>query len=243
MASTNTVQLVNGVPLPSITFGIKGYVNYDSASRVNNTVSVVGANGGYTITSANSSSYWVGSWTVKGWYQMPSGTTRGTKDISGGEHHANDTFYTSETNFSFSVGASATSVSTRNYGQLNNTSGNKSQSLGVPALGSPSTGTPSVSGIGVTGATINYSGSAGTNATFSSMRLDYGTTTSYGTNQSKSTASGSFVLTNLTPGTTYHYKLTATNGGGKTAATSDLTFTLLPAPNTNAVLLGIIGVM
>ena len=57
-------------------------------------------------------------------------------------------------------------------------------------------------------------------------RVDYGTTTAYGSNVSDSTlvTSHSLTLNSLTCGTTYHYKITSVGSAGS-ASTADATFT------------------
>ena len=57
-------------------------------------------------------------------------------------------------------------------------------------------------------------------------RVDYGTTTSYGSNVSDSTlvTSHSLTLNSLTCGTTYHYQITSTVAPGNSASTGDATF-------------------
>jgi hypothetical protein len=68
--------------------------------------------------------------------------------------------------------------------------------------------------------------------------FQWGTTTNYGSNTpTNDPGTGitnvpvSFALTNLSPGVTYHYLLTAKNAGGMTNG-ADMTFTLLAAPPT-----------
>ena len=73
-----------------------------------------------------------------------------------------------------------------------------------------------------TGATILW-----TTDQFSSSRVDYGTTTSYGTMVSNSTSvlSHSVVLTGLTCNQQYHYKVSSTDANGHTGSSGDNTFT------------------
>jgi len=65
----------------------------------------------------------------------------------------------------------------------------------------------------------------------STSRVDYGTSTSYGSNvySSSLVTSHAITLTSLSPGTTYHYKVTSTRSGYKTAVSSDKTFTTTAA--------------
>jgi CSLREA domain-containing protein len=65
-----------------------------------------------------------------------------------------------------------------------------------------------------------------------SYHFEYGTTTAYGTSTPTTNGSGavSASLSNLTPSTTYHFRLLATNSDGGSAGSSDLTFTTRAAP-------------
>ena len=93
---------------------------------------------------------------------------------------------------------------------------------GVAAvLAAPTAITGPVSAVGPTSATA--SGTVNPNGQSTSWYFEYGTSTSYGKKtSSKSAGSGSAnvqvsgVLTGLSPSTTYHYRLVATNGGGTT---------------------------
>ena len=80
------------------------------------------------------------------------------------------------------------------------------------------------SGIGSTSAAILWT----TNEPANSF-LDYGLTTTYGATLSDATlaTSHSMVLTNLTPGTTYHYRVRSTDAAGNAALSSDRTFQTL----------------
>lgn len=79
-----------------------------------------------------------------------------------------------------------------------------------------------VSGIGTSSATISWNtNNAGTGTVW------YGTSSSYGSSMQSSTTastSQSVTLTNLTPGTLYHFAVTGTDGTS-TATTTDMTFT------------------
>jgi Domain of unknown function (DUF4082)/Bacterial Ig-like domain len=82
-----------------------------------------------------------------------------------------------------------------------------------------------------TSATINWTTNAAANS-----RVDYGTTTAYGSVASDPTmvTSHSASLTGLTASTTYHYKITSQANTGETAATGDFTVTTANAPDTTA---------
>jgi hypothetical protein len=90
--------------------------------------------------------------------------------------------------------------------------------------------------LSVATSSANVTGSLNPNGQSTTYSFQFGTTTGYGfqTNP-QSAGSGSEdqvvsrILTGLRPGTTYHYRLIATNASGTTVGT-DLTFTTLGAP-------------
>jgi hypothetical protein len=106
---------------------------------------------------------------------------------------------------------------------------------GVAAVtAAPTAITGPVSAIGTTSATA--SGTVNPNGQSTTWSFEYGTTTSYGKKTAaRSAGSGATnvqvaaTLTGLAPGTTYHYRLVATNGAG-TARGGDGIFTTSSAP-------------
>ena len=86
-------------------------------------------------------------------------------------------------------------------------------------------GSLSISGVSVsptaTTAVVSWTTSSSANS-----RVDYGTTTAYGSNVSNSTlvTSHSATLSSLTCGTTYHYEITSVDSAGS-SSTADTTFT------------------
>lgn len=109
----------------------------------------------------------------------------------------------------------------------------------TPPPPAPVVTTGSATGVGQTGATIGGTVNAGGVST--TCAVQYGTTTAYGSTAPCSSAlSGSsaapisVALSGLAPGTTYHYRVTATNVSGTTNG-ADATFTTQPRP-TNATL-------
>jgi hypothetical protein len=84
----------------------------------------------------------------------------------------------------------------------------------------PTVTTLAASSTSATGATLN--GTANANGTNSLPTFDFGTTTSYGSNQAaapspvtgSTTTAVSTVLTGLLPSTTYHFRVSASNAGG-----------------------------
>ena len=96
----------------------------------------------------------------------------------------------------------------------------------IPALGSPSGGV-SHSSIGVNSATITGSVSSwGSYATAGSQKIEYGTSTGYGTTVN----SGSHNLTGLSQNTTYYYRYTITNGQGLSSSYTGSFKTLAGTP-------------
>ena len=95
---------------------------------------------------------------------------------------------------------------------------------------SPTINTLSATNITTTSVTLN--GKVNANGSTTIVKFEYGTTTSYGTTVALNNVSGNTLtdvttnITNLTPNTTYHYRLVATNDGGTTTS-SDMTFKTL----------------
>jgi hypothetical protein len=110
------------------------------------------------------------------------------------------------------------------------------------AVSAPVVTTGTASAVSGTGATL-----AGTldpnDAQVSACAFEYGTTTAYGSSEpcaqtpplSSSASPVGATLTGLTPGTTYHFRLSSTNGGG-TSSGADATFTTTAAPVSTPVL-------
>jgi hypothetical protein len=105
------------------------------------------------------------------------------------------------------------------------------------AVSAPGAQTGSV--IDVTGTSATLRGAVNPNGQQTNYTFDWGTTTGYG-QQTPATSAGSGTagkavaanLTGLAPGTTYHYRLSATNASG-TSAGQDRTFTTLPQPTVS----------
>jgi phosphodiesterase/alkaline phosphatase D-like protein len=117
------------------------------------------------------------------------------------------------------------------------TQGLDQQFTTAPAPVAPTVTTAAASGVDDTDATLNGSvNPQGQNVTY---HFEYGTTASYGqstANQalpaSNSTSSVSASLSGLTAGTTYHYRLVASNATGPTNG-ADVTFTTTSPPPPN----------
>ncbi len=98
----------------------------------------------------------------------------------------------------------------------------------------PTAVTTPATGIGPTSATLG--GTVNPNGRSTSVYVEYGTTTSYGSRtSSRSAGSGTSVITvgipvsNLAPGVTYHFRLVATSALGTTRG-ADVAFSTLGAP-------------
>jgi hypothetical protein len=107
----------------------------------------------------------------------------------------------------------------------------------VPAA-SPTVTTKSASSIRDTTATLN--GSVNPLGQSTSAYFEYGTSTSYGAKSAvknvgsgKSSTNVAVGVTGLTPGTTYHFRIAATNATGTTTG-ADQTFTTTGPPGVNA---------
>src|SRR2546423_2453085 len=101
-------------------------------------------------------------------------------------------------------------------------------------VAAPSVTTGSASSVSAT--TVNLNGSVVPNGQETSWHFEFGTSTSYGiATATKSAGSGtsstnvSAAVAGLTPGTTYHYRLVASNAAGTTPG-ADRTFTTAGAP-------------
>jgi len=84
-----------------------------------------------------------------------------------------------------------------------------------------------VSAVAATTATIAWT----VDQTATGMKVDYGTTTAYGSSQAATPASGSGAivanLTGLTTATLYHYRISTTSPSGAVTLSPDMTFTTL----------------
>ncbi len=95
----------------------------------------------------------------------------------------------------------------------------------------PDTTPPQISGVSVTPTGTTALVSWVTNEDANS-RVDYGLTTSYGASATNaaSTLTHSVLVTGLTPTTTYHFKVTSTDGVNDAASTATATFTTNTQP-------------
>jgi trimeric autotransporter adhesin len=118
---------------------------------------------------------------------------------------------------------------------------------GAASQAAPATVTGAVTA--VTGSSATLHGTVDPNGIATTWQFEYGTSTGYGSKapaSPQSAGSGttsqavSTALSGLTPGTAYHYRLTATSTGG-TSVGIDGTFTTLPAPGVTTGSAGAIG--
>jgi hypothetical protein len=116
-----------------------------------------------------------------------------------------------------------------NGGATNSSDRTVITAVGPPAPAMPVVTTLAPTNVGVTEA--NLAGTINPNGVSTAYHFEYGSTTAYGSLTSATDAGTgssavdvSAVLTNLSPGTLYHYRLVATNGGG-TVNGGDMTFT------------------
>lgn len=130
-----------------------------------------------------------------------------------------------------------------NAGGTTNGSDQTFRTLAPPPTPAPSATTGAASGVTPTGATL--AGTVNPNGSATSCRFEYGTTTAYGSSVDCASAPGggasavavSAALSGLSAGTTYHYRLDATNAGGTTNG-ADMTFaTPTPPPGLGTLVL------
>ncbi len=117
----------------------------------------------------------------------------------------------------------------------------------VSTPGAPTATTGAASAIGQTTATLN--GTVNPQGKLTKYHFDYGLTMSYGEKTSEASAGeGSTAevvassLSSLAPGTTYHYRLVATNAADTTEG-ADKTFTTQPAPGAPSASTGTVSAL
>jgi len=102
----------------------------------------------------------------------------------------------------------------------------------------PDTTPPLVNGLAAVSITTNSAIIAFTTSESARSGVEYGLTTSYGSSATNSTLSinHSLQLNGLTPNTTYHYRVHATDASGNRTTSADSSFqtSQIPAPDTNA---------
>lgn len=110
---------------------------------------------------------------------------------------------------------------------------------GALAIAPPIVTTGAASAVANTTATV--AGTVDPSGSATTYSFEYGTTTAYGQQSAPASAGAdgaakpvTAALIGLAPGTTYHFRITADNGGGPTPGT-DATFTTTGAPTTGPV--------
>jgi len=170
--------------------------NAPSITGVAHTPSRTGCSFAFTVTYETNDSK--SSETIQYGTSTSYGSSTTSKSISG--LAANTVYY-------YKITATSTQGRSSTYTNSFRTTGN------VPTLSGVSA-TPSR-----TSATISYNASYDTNASYSSLEVQYGTSTSYGT--SIATTS----ISNLTPNTTYYYRIRVTDNFSRTSSWSTGSFT------------------
>ncbi len=189
-----------------------------AASFVNNNptvqadVAISGAKAPFWIRVNRTGSVWTESWSVDGTNFTQTASFSYSLVVNQIGPYAGNCCGTSSPAFTSYVDYffnSASPISPADGGMWNGTT--------APAISSIS-----ATSVTPTGATISW-----TTNQFSSSRVDYGTTTGYGSMVSNSTSvlSHSITLTGLTCNTPYHYKVSSTDANGFTGSSGDNTFT------------------
>jgi hypothetical protein len=109
----------------------------------------------------------------------------------------------------------------------------QSPTFGGPPPPPPPPAEPVISGVDATATSATAGTVTWTTDEPASSEVDYGTTTAYGSSSPTDAAlvtSHTVSLSGLQPATTYHYRVTSTDGGGNTARSADHTFTTQAPP-------------
>lgn len=103
-------------------------------------------------------------------------------------------------------------------------------------IDAPDTTAPTISSISVAALATSTARITWTTNEAASSRIDYGTTSGYGTASTSAAlvTSHSLGFTGLTPATVYHYRVQSVDAASNTATSSDLTFTTDSLPDTTA---------
>lgn len=244
MANTAYQNNIRTATLGGFNFGFDARTEWDNITRVDNTISITNLRTRMRVNSGSPGS-WFSGYNVDVHTDVPSGTRRRNASLGSGRFDRGQDYLGSAGNYSLTVGAAAVVVTSRSGVTVDGGTGwTNAQNITIPALGLPSLSSQSVSNIGVRSATIAAVVAAGTNSSgIQNVQLQYGLTTSYGTNVNDTSSPYSWNLANLLPGTTYHYRFVITNNGGRVTTTGDFTFTTLPAPSVSDTLLKILGIM
>lgn len=239
MANTGAIDTGARLSISGSVINITLDFYYNAYSRVDNTVYFNGVAlyyyYGRMSGGASSFTYSTG-WSAYG--EVPHGASRAGSEASGTRNVNQWYGPTGGGDFAIAVGTWDTSVGYRAAGRFKNDGFTYGYgTVYFMALGAPYITGQSVTNIKPRTATINstfYQGDYSSG--ISSIQVQYGLTTSYG-----STASGGTVnLTGLKPGTVYHYRFIATNNGGKSVTTGDYTFKTQAVAGALPVLMGLL---
>jgi hypothetical protein len=216
---------------------------YCDVSRSNNTISVTNIYMSHSLVYGYDNDPWQTDMWAAGTLVHNSAQTKG--NTSG---YISNNWYSSGTaSHSFGVGTSAGTFYLQGNWRQNiwgYVAATRSQpSVSYPAAGSPTLDSQSNTDTGLTSRRFDWTSSPGTYCTFSSLKIQYGLDTGYGSESTGLSEDSNTTITGLTPGTSYHYRYVITNGAGLTTNSSDYEFTLTPAPNTSHTLLQILGIV
>lgn len=231
--------------LGGFNFNFDTRIGISSISRTNNTVTFNSMSTDIRVAGDSYGASFSGiGVSVHG--DAPDGSRRYDTGLGSGTFVRNGEYGGGGVSFSFGVGANDTSASVRPHIIVGGTAASVGQSVSIPSAGSPSGQSVNASNVSVTSAQLNASISNwGANCTAGSgQRIEYKKASEGSwTNLAYSTStSHNRTVNDLAPGTEYQVRTYTSNGAGKTGNSSTITFTTLPAPNTSAVLLSIVGV-
>ncbi len=201
-------------------FSFNGRVNYDTPTRVNNTVTFNDVSTTIQYTSSNGgSSFTYGT----GWdaiARIPAGTDRSSGFWSGTRSVGNTNQSGDSGSFGVTVTAGATTVTSDVEGRFRNDAYTNSANvnISIPSLGSP-TASMTLTGRTADSLTFSWAAGGGTNGTISSdtrrLATDVGFSTGVSTASLGTGTSGTgHAITSLTSNTNYWVRNEVTNGGG-----------------------------
>lgn len=233
---------------------IHGRIIYD-VSRLNNTVTF--SNAYAQIKYVRESGSWTSFTYGPGWtwrLYINTGTQRSSNGASG-TRSPEQTDNGSSTGFSVGVSTGDSTYSGRIGAWFSGDSQTYTGTLtlNIPTVSGPANmPTPVLTTAAVRSLAINTgtSGSAtwGNNVTSDEMRVEWrvagsGSAWSNSGDLGGTMLNQNYTIQNLLPGTSYEVRVWAINGVGYTNTGSSATFQTLPAPNTSAALLKVVGVL
>lgn len=244
MASTayqNNIRVTN---LAGFNFGFDARTEWDSISRTNNTITINNLRTRMRVNSGSEGSSFYG-YNIDVHTDVPSGTRRRNSDLGSGTFTRGSDYLGSGGNYSITVGATDTSISSRSGVTVNGATGwTNSQTITIPSAGLPTGSSINASNVKTTTATLNASVSSwGINCTAGTgQRIEYREQGGSWINLAYSTStSHSRNLTGLEPGTVYEARTYTVNGAGRTASSSTITFKTLPVSGLLPLLMAIAG--